>query len=338
MARQFKYESVFAPYFESFLKMKEAMGYGLDKFGYTFLELDRFFLGTGAKDAYITSGQIAAWRATRVNDKARTLYDKYSVLSQFCRYMCHLGHECHIPRLPKGNAWSFVPYIFTHRQMECIFRECDRLAMPHCSNMNTALFAIPALVRFLYSTGARIGEALAIKNMDVDYRNHQVVIRKTKNKMQRIVPINPSLMEVMKQYEGYRDRMPVEGLADRERSFFVTANGRAFAKGTAYSWFKKVLGRCGIPHIGKQQGPRVHDIRHSCAVHSLEKMAKNGTDVYCALPILSTFLGHKTIAGTEKYVRMTQEIHPEIIKMESSLTSFVFPDKIKIDIDYGKDH
>nr|WP_292968550.1 tyrosine-type recombinase/integrase [Allomuricauda sp.] len=338
MARQFDYKSVFAPYFGSFLKMKDAMGYGLDKFGYILLELDRFFLKTGATTPHISSGQISAWRATRMNDKARTLYEKYSVLSQFCKYMCHLGHECHVPRLPKKNAWGFVPYIFTRRQMERIFRECDRLAMPRFCNMNTALFAIPALVRFLYSTGARIGEALTIRNMDIDYPNRQVIIRKTKNKMQRIVPINPSLMEVMGQYERYRDRIPVEGISDRDRFFFVKANGTPFKLGVAYRWFKVVLGQCEIPHLGKHQGPRVHDIRHTCAVHSLEKMVKNGTDVYCALPILSTFLGHKTIAGTEKYVRMTKEIHPEIIEMESSLTSFVFPDNIKMDIDYGNDN
>lgn len=337
MAKQFKYESVFAPYFESFLRMKDAMGYGLCKFGYIFLELDRFFLKTGATMTYISSEQIMAWRATWVNDKARTLYDKYSVLSQFCKYMCHLGHECYIPRLPKGNAWNFIPYIFTRRQMECIFRECDRLVLPQYSNMNTALFAIPALIRFLYSTGARIGEALSIKNMDVDYQNHQVVIRKTKNKMQRIVPINPSLMEVMRQYERYRNQIPVKNIAGKDHFYFVKANGTPFTLGVAYRWFKIILKRCGIPHIGKQQGPRVHDIRHSCAVHSLEKMVKNGMDIYCALPILSTFLGHKTIAGTEKYVRMTQEIYPDIIAMQSSLTSFVFPDKLKIDINHGSD-
>ena len=55
MAEQFKYESVFAPYFESFLKMKDTMGYGLYKFGYIFLDLDRFFLKTGATMTYISS-------------------------------------------------------------------------------------------------------------------------------------------------------------------------------------------------------------------------------------------------------------------------------------------
>jgi integrase len=337
MSEQFEYRSVFAPYFDSFLKMKDTMGYGLNKFRWIFLELDRFFLETGVTDAYITSEQIAAWRITRVNDKARTLYDKYSVLSQFCRYMCHLGHECYIPRLPKQKDMDFIPYVFTHQQMDMIFRECDRMTVLN-GNMNSALFAIPALIRFLYSTGVRIGEALSIKNADVDYSRHRIIIRESKNKMQRMVPVNSSLEEVMKQYETYRNRMPVEGLTDKESFFFVSAIGKPFTKSTAYSWFKKILRQCGIPHIGKQQGPRVHDVRHTSAVHSFEKMVKSGVDIYCALPILSTFLGHKTIKGTEKYVRMVQEIYPDIIGMVNPVTSFVFPKKPEIDIDYGNSY
>ena len=337
MSEQFEYRSVFALYFDSFLKMKDTMGYGLNKFRGIFLELDRFFIETGVTDAYITSKQIAAWSKTRVNDKARTLYDKYSVLSQFCRYMCHLGHECYIPRLPKQKDLDFIPYVFTHQQMDMIFRECDRMTLFN-RNMNNALFAIPALIRFLYSTGVRIGEALSIRNRDVDYALRRIIIRKTKNQMQRMVPVNSSLENVLKQYEVYRNRMPVEGLTDKESFFFVSAIGKPFTKSTAYSWFKKVLRQCGIPHIGKQQGPRVHDIRHTSAVHSFEKMVKGGVDIYCALPILSTFLGHKTIKGTEKYVRMVQEIYPDIIEMENPVTSFVFPNKPEIDIDYGNSY
>jgi integrase len=334
MSEQFEYRSMLAPYFDSFLKMKDTMGYGLDKFRWIFLELDRFFLETGITDTHMTREHIVAWRKTRVNDKVRTLYDKYSVLSQFCRYMCHLGHECYIPRLPRQKDLDFIPYVFTHEQMENIFRECDRLIMPF-ANMKSALFTIPALIRFLYSSGVRVGEALSVKNTDVDYSHHWIIIRKTKNKMQRMVPINSSLEEVMKQYETYRNRMPIEGLWDKDRFFFVSAIGKPITKSTVYNWFRKVLVKCDIPHIGKNQGPRVHDIRHTCAVHSFEKMVESGIDIYCALPILSTFLGHKTIKATEKYVRMVQEIHPEIIGMENPVTSFVFPNKPKIEIDYG---
>ncbi len=337
MSEKFEYRSVFAPYFDSFLKMKDTMGYGLNKFRGIFLELDRFFLETGVTDAYITSKQIAAWSKTRVNDKARTLYDKYSVLSQFCRYMCHLGHECYIPRLPKQKDLDFIPYVFTHQQMDMIFRECDRMTLFN-RNMNNALFAIPALIRFLYSTGVRIGEALSIRNRDVDYALRRIIIRKTKNQMQRMVPVNSSLENVLKQYEVYRNRMPIKSLMDKESFFFVSTVGKPLTNGTVYGWFKKVLRQCGITHTGKQQGPRVHDIRHTSAVHSFDKMVKGGVDIYCALPILSTFLGHKTIKGTEKYVRMVQEIYPDIIEMENPVTSFVFPNKPEIDIDYGNSY
>ena len=146
MSKQSEYRSVFAPYFDSFLKMKDTLGYGLNKFRSTFLEFDRFFVEAGVTDAYITSKQITAWRLARVNDKAGTLYNKYSVLSQFCRYMCHLGHECYIPRLPKRKELDFIPYIFTHEQMERIFKECDMLTL-QSANMNSAHFAIPALIR-----------------------------------------------------------------------------------------------------------------------------------------------------------------------------------------------
>lgn len=337
MSKQIEYRSVFAPYFDSFLKMKDTMGYGLNNVRCIFLEFDRFFVETGATNVFITSKQIAAWRKTRVNDKARTLYNKYSVLSQFCRYMCHLGHECYIPRLPRRKEMDFIPYIFNYEQMERIFKECDRLTLQP-ANMNSALFAIPALIRFLYSTGVRISEALSIKNVDIDYSRHWIIIRKTKTKMQRMVPINSSLEEVMRQYETYRNRMPVEGLMDKESFFFVSAIGKPLTNKTAYRWFKKVLRQCGIPHIGKQQGPRVHDIRHTSAMHSLEKMVKDGVDIYCALPILSTFLGHKTIQGTEKYVRMVKEIYPDIIGMENPITSFVFPNNPEININYGNNY
>ena len=337
MSEQVEYRSVFAPYFESFLKMKDTMGYSLHRFRWVFSELDRFFVESGVTDVYITSERIAAWSKTRVNDQARTLYDKYCVLSQFCRYMCHLGQECYIPRLPRKKDMNFIPYVFTHQQMDMIFQECDRMIVLN-SNMNSDLFAIPALIRFLYSSGVRIGEALFIKNGDIDYSRHWIILRKTKNKMQRMVPINSSLEEVMKQYESHRNRMPIKCLMDKESFFFVSTVGKPLTKSPVYNWFKKILKQCGVPYIGKHQGPRIHDIRHTTAIHSFERMVKGGVDIYCALPILATFLGHKTIQGTERYVRMVQEIYPDIIGMENPVTSFVFPNNLEIQIDYGNSY
>ncbi len=336
MSKQFIYKSIFAPYFSSFLEMKKTMGFGLIKFQWIFLEFDKFFLTTSGTDIHISREQITAWRETRINDKSRTLYDKYSILRQFCLYLCHLGHECYIPRLPKQNWPPFIPYIFTHTEMEGIFAVSNKLTLQN-RNMNSILIAIPALLRFLYSTGVRIGEVLSVKNEDVDFVRQRIILKRTKNQMERLIPLNPSLLEVLKQYRVYRDKIPIQGISAPKASFFVSTVGKPLRRGSVYSWFRKILKECGIPFQGNHQGPRIHDIRHTCAVHSLIKMVREDVDIYCALPILSVFLGHKSIKGTETYVRLTQEMYPDVIRMERSITSFVFPSNPKIEIDYDND-
>ena len=336
MSEQFIYKSIFAPYFSSFLEMKKTMGFGLIKFQWIFLEFDKFFLMTSTTDVHISREQITAWRETRINDKNRTLYDKYSILRQFCLYLCHLGHECYIPRLPKQNWPPFIPYIFTHTEMESIFKVSNRLTLQN-RNMNSILIAMPALLRFLYSTGVRIGEVLSVKNEDVDFVRQRIVLKRTKNQMERLIPLNPSLLEVLKQYRVYRDKIPIHGISAPKAFFFVSTVGKPLHRSSVYSWFRKILKKCGIPFQGNHQGPRIHDIRHTCAVHSLIKMVREDVDIYCALPILSVFLGHKSIKGTETYVRLTQEMYPDVIRMERSITSFVFPSNPKIEIDYDND-
>jgi site-specific recombinase XerD len=54
-------------------------------------------------------------------------------------------------------------------------------------------------------------------------------------------------------------------------------------------------------------------------------MTDKGMDIYCALPILSTYLGHASVSATGKYVRLTQDMFPEIIAKTSAIAAFVIP-------------
>jgi integrase len=330
---KYVFKSILAPYMDSFLQMKETMGFGQVKFRVIFKEFDKFFIENDVTEPCITQSLISRWNATRVNDSCRTLYDKYSVISQFSKYMCHLGYPCYVPRLPRRLFNNFIPYIFTHEQIAQILKTCDSLVMLN-NNMESKLFALPALFRLLYSTGLRISEATSLKNEDVDFERRFIIIRKTKNQRQRLTPLNVTMIEVMLQYRNARQRLPLPNLDNPDNFFFVSPSGKPLNKGNAYGWFRKILKKCGIPHLGKNHGPRVHDLRHTCAVHSLMKQVKEGADIYCILPVISVFLGHKTIKGTELYIRLTQEMYPEIIKQEQSVTSFVFPSQPEIEPDY----
>lgn len=326
--KEYNLASIFAPHMKSFLRMKEAMGIGTLRYKTILKEFDRFFV-ENAKDLRITQSLISSWEKTRANDSRKTLYGKYCVVSQFCRYMCHTGYACYVPRLPRRTFVNYIPYIFTHEQIQLFFRTCDALVM-HYRGKVCILFTLPALFRLLYSTGLRISEAISIRNEDVDFKRQYIIIRKTKNKQQRLIPLNASMRQTMLQYKVVRDSMPLERTAEPDSYFFISPAGHPLLDRTVYGWFRQILRECGMPH----QGPRVHDLRHTCAVHSLMKQVKSGIDIYCALPVISVFLGHRKIRGTEKYVRLTQEMYPEIIKMEQAVTSFVFPSQPIMDIDY----
>lgn len=76
--------------------------------------------------------------------------------------------------------------------------------------------------------------------------------------------------------------------------------------------------------LGGGHGPRVHDWRHTFAVRSFKQMIDRGLDMYVALPILSTYLGHKTIYATERYVRLTMEMYPDISEKCSAKFQSIF--------------
>jgi site-specific recombinase XerD len=192
-------------------------------------------------------------------------------------------------------------------------------------HMSITLFAIPAVLRLLYSTGLRVSEALSIKNADVKLENGYIHIRKTKNGSERIVPVNDSLSEVLKQYVSYRNRMPVSSVGLPNSFFFIKSDGTYCNAQSVYVWFRKLLAECGIHYLGNHHGPRVHDLRHTFAVHAMVQMAHNNQDLYSSLPVISTCLGHKSLFATEQYVRLTGEMYPELINQCSSINAFVYP-------------
>lgn len=125
------------------------------------------------------------------------------------------------------------------------------------------MFSIPALLRVLYATGMRIGEAVRLTLSDVDLEKGLITIVKSKNQRQRLIPITPSLEEVLKQYIVHRTKMHLRNHLDASAPFFISYTGSKITKGTAYCWFRKILRMAGIPFIGDHRGPRVHVSSHS---------------------------------------------------------------------------
>ena len=323
MNKLFEYTSVFAPFINDFIHEKELQGYKATQLKWMLLEFDKFFTQNSKKEIFISSDDVNSWAITRTCDNPSTLYHKYCALANFCRYMCLLGYECYIPIRPKKRFSNYTPTIFTHDQMRSIFTICDNLVMKE-HHAKSIMIIMPALIRTLYSTGIRISEALSLMNKDINFDRKVIVLNDTKNRCQRLAPINESLEQVLKQYINYRNRIPSFGVTDPDAHLFVSSVGKPCSRKTVLTYFHRILEECGIPRRFDQRGPMVHEIRHSAAVHSLIKQTQAGVDIYCTLPLLATFMGHKKVLDTETYLRLTQEMYPEVLKMNAEVTDQVY--------------
>lgn len=320
MDKKFVYTSKLAPYIKGFLKERDLKGYNSSTIKWYFLEIDKFCNDYNILDHYIKEDIINKWASTRTNDSDPSLYKKYNAWN----YMRDLGIDCYVP-VPyrKGTKNNYIPYIFTHEEIQTIFLLSNSLKISY-QYSQTMIFTMPAILRLLYSAGLRIGEALAIKNKDINFEKRIIVINDSKNNTQRLAAINDSLLPVLLQYKEFRNKNPIEKILLPESPFFVTQRGKSCLRESVRHWFYDILNRAGISSKLGGNPPRIHDLRHTAAVHSLANMVRNNIDVYCALPMISVFLGHSDPKSTNNYVRLTNEMFPEIIQLEHP-TSLIFP-------------
>ena len=318
-----KFSSIFAPFIESYINDKNLQGFNTKRYKSYLSEFDSFLVKIVKKDLCIKSEDIKNWINTRINDKQSTLYTRICVISNFCRYMGNLGHECYVPKRPKISFSNTRSTIFTHQQMQTIFTESDRL-VTRIQCPKSIQIIIPVLIRLLYSTGIRINEALSIKNSDLDFDRQAIVINDTKNQKQRIAPINKSLESVLKQYIVYRNKIPIANINHPDSYLFVSTIGKPCSYITVYKYFSRIIEKCRLQQNEYVNSPSLHSLRHTAAVHSLIKLTQSGKDLYCSLPLLSIFMGHKSVLGTEYYVKLTQDMYPEILKLDMRVTDQIF--------------
>ena len=103
--------------------------------------------------------------------------------------------------------------------------------------------------------------------------------------------------------------------------FFPARDGGFINNSAVWVQLKKILSKCEI-----KLSARVHDFRHTFAVHTLNRWANNGDDICVCLPILSKFMGHASIAGTERYLRLTADVYPDVTRIFEENFGGVIPE------------
>jgi integrase len=141
---------------------------------------------------------------------------------------------------------------------------------------------------------------------DIDLKRRVIEVREGKFHKSRYVPLSSSTAQQMKKY-----------LRQRQRAGFSTASaapvflniiGTRHGHPGFVTLFLELLRGLGMRGPKGQPGPRIHDLRHTFAVHRLLAWYRQGGNLAAKLPLLSIYLGHSTITGTEIYLQATAQL------------------------------
>lgn len=304
-----------------YIKYKISLGYKMTGIEGKLKQFDKYASERQDGDIGITKSTAEEWAIPFPNETDYNRYLRISALRGFSLYLQLIGYNSYLPSLPKCKS-TFTPYIFTKAEIAKIFQECDRLTLVKICKTSVKC-VMPALIRLLYGTGIRISEATKLKHSDVNLDEGFLHLKDCKNRQDRLVPLSLSVREVCRDYIEYKRNI---GISINENTpFFTSALGQSVTPASISFLFRTVLYRAGIPLRGAKTGPRLHDLRHTFCVNALLQLTEKGFDLYCSMPILMAYMGHKSIASTNKYVRLTEEMYPDLIKKIDNVYNNIFP-------------
>lgn len=299
------FQSILGSLINGYIEEKRSVGYKYKKGSSLLKQFDTLAANENLLERKLPKELVLIWTEKRPNETVSTRNGRISIIRGLATYMVRLGYEAYI--FPTAtisiDRYSYVPYIFSEIELKNIFTRCD--SYPFSGVSPNRHLTLPFLFRILYGCGLRISEALNLRLKDVDLNQGTLFIRDTKFGKERKVPMAGTLTE--------RCRLFIEETNHIESSdtfLFRSPYGGRYKESTIYKLFRDILWKVGISHSGK--GPRLHDFRHTFAVHCLKKWVLNEEDITNLLPYLSAFLGHVDLRGTQHYLRLTADLYPKI--------------------------
>jgi integrase len=320
---QLNCSSPLAEYAAEYISQKRALGLKCRGEVQILNMFDSFCVEHDLSEPAIPQPLFDIWCLKRPHENGTTHNMRIGHIRRFAKFLTNNGVEAptvFLP-LPKPDK-KFLPHIFTHDEIRRLLAQADKTkSCRHYDRQSLAHLIMPLLFRMLYCCGLRINEALKLKTSMADLRGGILRLSETKNYNERLVPMSSSLTQLCAEY---RANPLVKNYGGEY--FFPASDGTHYAVCTIYERFREYLWSAGIGHGGRGKGPRLHDIRHTFAVHTLNKWASEGKDIYVALPNLMRYLGHKSIKSTEKYVRLVPEAYAQVTIPFEEHFGDVFPE------------
>ncbi len=294
---------------EIYLKVRCSLGYDLTFAGRVLRNFTGFADANGVR--HLSTKLFLQWKSVYGNASAQTWANRLGMVRQFAKWLAGVDAQTEIPPtgLIAAKRYRTKPYIYTPEQITDLVRVAGLTISPYGLQGQT----LSTTFGLIAVTGMRISEALRLTDQDVDLEAGKILIRESKKGSDRALPLSPCAINRLKQYKQYRCWL----LGACSETFFQKETGKRLTDCTARYHFARVSQLLCLreqqPFNQHGQGPRIHDLRHTFAVHTLINWYRQGLDVEREIPRLSAYLGHTKPAFTYWYI----EAVPELLQLAS---------------------
>lgn len=199
------------------------------------------------------------------------------------------------------------PYIYTVEEVQRLLATALAYPSPRVPLRPHTLYTS---VMLAYCTGLRLGELVRLTLGDVDLNEATLTVRNTKFFKSRHLPLQPSLLAVLRDYLHARAQSHALD-APPAALFWNEHKGQGYQLVTLGHLLADVIRQANLKPETGRLGPRFHDLRHTFVVHRMVAWYRAGINPQSRLHYLATYLGHKDIYSTLVYLTITQELLQE---------------------------
>jgi integrase/recombinase XerD len=297
------FQGILAEAFEAFLAYRRGLGTCHEHLGVGLRHLDRFLVREAPRARGLDHALLDRWLATLANRNPATRRNYFRIARQLCLFLSRSDPTAYVPeaaRAPRAGP-LFHPYLYSTAEVRALLTAARHLPgdlRPHTYS---------TLLLLLYTTGLRLGEAVRLVLGDLDREAGVLHIRPGKFGKARLVPLAPG---VLARVVDYLDRRRRAGAPTGPAAPLLWHPGGGYSLRGLQSGVAGLLTTVCGKRPGRG-GPRVHDLRHAFARHRLWQWYQAGADVQAKLPLLATYLGHRSFLSTQVYLTATPELLAE---------------------------
>jgi integrase len=288
-------------------------------------DLDRFLSARlSSVDPLVTSTLVHEYVARRDAESETTRAHRLTLIREVCRFLRLDDTRVVVPdrRSLRIVRQQFLPRVLSRNEGSRFLQACTQLPPGQGSPIRAAVLG--TALRVLYLAGLRAGELLRLTQADLDLETATLHIRHSKFNKSRLVPLAPDLVQRI--VECRIATIKRHGPWQSETPLFPNPRGGRYSISAVRCAFHAALRIAGIERTTDSR-IRLHGLRHSFAGLRLLLWCEENVDLSAKLPLLAAYLGHVSLASSQRYLQLTRDLMGEITRRHQARFGYLIQEE-----------